>query len=60
MIFDTSKYEFSHAKQPRGRGSWGFFDEKGELHFAPYMTYAEAKRWARENLKGNAVVVVAP
>lgn len=60
MRFDTSEYEISHARQPRGRGSWAFFDEKGDLHFTPSMTFTEAKRWARANLKGNAVVVVAP
>lgn len=60
MRFDTSKYEISNARQPRGRGQWGFFDEKGGLHFTPAMTFTEAKRWARANLKGNAVVVVAP
>ena len=55
--FDTSKFEFNHGKQPRGKGFWFF-----EINFYPihrpvnvHGSYADAKkvviREAREYAK---------
>ena len=57
--FDTSEFEFSHGRAPRGRGSWAFSlvrdpdvtkslpaDKTGVL-FTPSLTYGEAKMFAR-------------
>ena len=47
--FDTTQYEFSHGKPPRGRGAWAFAikddnDKPGEPRFiAGSMTYGEAR-----------------
>ena len=52
--FNTTEYVSSHAKNPRGRGSW-FFEveavdafevESGTKHwFTPSMTFTQAKAW---------------
>lgn len=50
--FDTREYEFSHGKSPRGRGTWAFFPTRQcdvmDAMWSPSMTYAEAKRWAKD------------
>ena len=56
--FDTRDYFNSHLQAPRGRGGWMFaldLDEaiRGEYRnvlSSPSMTYADAKRWAREEI----------
>ena len=58
LTFDTTEYRFSHGKEPRGRGSWAFAPYRDLpadhplLFFTPSMTYAEAKRYAREKATG--------
>ena len=46
--FDTSKYERSHGKKPRGRGLWAFAP-RGNLERATMITgtYTDAKRVAQ-------------
>lgn len=63
--FDTTQWEASHGGNPRGRGSWAFaLDRAGKqgLKFSPYMTYGDAKKWAREQpeWKGVRVLYVQP
>ena len=58
--FNTREYVFSHGKTPRGRGSWAFFPSNAfvldEAMWAPSsITYADAKRWVREDLKARNV-----
>lgn len=48
--FNTSPFVRSHLHLPRGRGSWAFDLGVGEVAFSPSMTYAEAKKWARQEL----------
>jgi len=49
--FSTRQFVRSHMREPRGRGSWAFDMGIGEIAFSPSMTYAEAKRWAKEELQ---------
>ena len=43
--FDTSKYERSHGKKPRGRGLWAFAPhDNPERATMITGTYADAKR----------------
>lgn len=55
MTIDTTEYEFSHGKKPRGTGSWAFmFRRNGAwtTEFAPgQLTYSAAKAWAKQNGK---------
>ena len=55
MEFNTSQYKRSHGKTPRGRGSWAFFFDRSmrieDVYFTPSCTYAEAKKFAREEAK---------
>lgn len=60
---DTSRYERSHGKKPRGKGSWAFYFDRagGDAMFTPSaMTYADAVNWAKEQAKeaGKSVVYV--
>lgn len=52
--FDTTQYQFSHGRQPKGRGSWAFFFDKkmqGEAFWTPGNTsYSEAKRLVKEEV----------
>jgi len=52
---DTTEYEFSHGKLPRGTGSWAFmFGRNGAwtTEFTPHqMTYTAACKWARQQAK---------
>ena len=47
---DTSQFEFSHGRKPRGAGSWAFdFGTRGnwQTRFAPgQMSFSKAKQWA--------------
>jgi hypothetical protein len=50
ITVSTSKYQFSHGKQPRGRGSWAFFfDGHTAIDDALWHngTYGEAIKMAR-------------
>lgn len=69
---DTSQYELSHGKKPRGIGSWAFmFGRKcrsgfGEVWWAKHpnsgvythILYGEAKRLAQVEAKRRGVTVV--
>ena len=48
--FCTREYTFSHGRAPRGYGSWAFDFGSGPV-FAPTSTYAEARAWAREQVR---------
>jgi hypothetical protein len=68
VSFDTAPFVSSHAREPRGRGSWAFSFEGREPIFSPSMPLAEAKRWAAEQVRaaapagfsGTVVVAVLP
>lgn len=70
MTFETLPYELSHGRSPRGRGSWAFCpfhlrnaaDYIEHTVFSPSMTFAEAKKWARQQqqLAQFQVVAVLP
>jgi ADP-heptose:LPS heptosyltransferase len=55
--FDSTPFEFSHGRCPKGRGSWAFSVERNPdvtspaVLFSPSMTYGEAKRFAREHFR---------
>ena len=55
MRIETSEYEFSHGKKPRGIGRWAFdFFRNGSCttEFCPYQcSLTEAKRWAQQEAK---------
>lgn len=47
--FDTADYKRSHGKEPRGTGQWAFrAGMHTEFVFSPSMSYADAKKWVRE------------
>jgi hypothetical protein len=70
VTIETLPYELSHGRSPRGRGSWAFCpfhlrnanDYLAHTVFSPQMTFAEAKRWARQQpaLAASGVVAVLP
>lgn len=41
---DTTKYEYSHGKKPRGYGEWGF-----EVTAMRGSGYCDIKKWERGN-----------
>jgi hypothetical protein len=55
--FDSFPFEESHGQTPRGRGSWAFSFkrdpdlQRDEVLWSPSMTYGEAKKWARQQVK---------
>jgi len=53
VYFNTRPFVTSHMRQPRGRGSWAFAFE-GQTVFSPSMTYADAKKWARDQVRAAA------
>lgn len=60
---DTSRYERSHGKKPRGTGMWAFYFDRagGDAMFIPSaMTYPDAVNWAKGQAKdaGKSVVYV--
>lgn len=60
---DTSRYERSHGKKPKGRGAWAFYFDRtgGEALFTPQsMDYTDAVKWAKEQAKeaGKTVIYV--
>jgi hypothetical protein len=53
---DTTEYRQSHLREPRGRGAWAFYvGDDLEPLWSPSMTYTEAKRWLREQLKNRVL-----
>ena len=53
--FDTSAYERTHGKAPKGYGSWAF-DWQGSRRdpkpiWAPTSGNADAKRWVKEHIR---------
>lgn len=67
MRFETSKYEFSHGKKPRGNGYWAFLfqmaDGSEQVWFCPgpARPLTEAMTMVRANVPaGCRSVQVAP
>lgn len=59
--FDTEPYYRSHRKEPRGRGSWAFKATAKQVLWAPsHLTYAQAKKWAQEQVPDGTYFVVLP
>jgi hypothetical protein len=60
--FDTTIYEGSHGKLPRGEGMWIFSirNRRGrrELYFAPYGTLTAAKTHAKEFFKNSSADII--
>lgn len=55
--FNTTQYEFSHGRKPRGYGGWAFVVTEGspEPVWAPgSMTFADAKRWVTAHVRSVA------
>jgi hypothetical protein len=53
---NTSKFEASHARQPKGAGTWAFSFNGGETFFTPWApsytaACAEAKRRIKRDHK---------
>lgn len=55
ITIDTARYYRSHLTQPKGRGSWLFEDEAGNIVFMFNGTYAEARRAAIAHCKANGL-----
>lgn len=51
ITIDTSRYFRSHMKEPRGRGSWLFENQAGDIVFMLNGTYAEAKKAAVQHCR---------
>ena len=57
--FDTTRFVFSHSRQPKGSGGWAFgtvrtpdVANRDECWFAPGpLTYGEARKWAKAEAK---------
>jgi hypothetical protein len=56
--FYTTEYQINHGAEPRGRGSWCFSEKrhpdvcaKTGVLWSPSMTFGEAKKWAREQIR---------
>ncbi len=62
--FDTSEYTRSHIKPPRGMGSWAFSAAPDspieDVKFSPNLTYADAKKWARDEFPKGSTIYVQP
>lgn len=62
--FDTTPFYRSHLKEPRGYGGWVFGPEAdadvSRCLFAPSSTYAQAKKWAREQVPDASIFYVMP
>lgn len=60
---DTSVYEYSHGRKPKGFGSWAFsFDKKDVSHdkmfWAHQMTYGDALKEAKKEAKKRGAEVI--
>lgn len=57
---NTTQYQFSHNKKPRGNGMWCFgLDDKTPLYVA-HMNYAAAKKDAIKHFEGFDEIFVLP
>jgi len=63
MTVNTTEYQFSHGRKPRGQGTWAFQFSNGSVVFSsPYQTYTQALRDARKLAfhEGTSVAKVLP
>jgi hypothetical protein len=71
IMFDTSEFELSHGRAPRGHGRWAFSMLRrpdplaDEIHFSPTMTITEARKWIVARLRamgveGEHVIYILP
>lgn len=63
--FNTTDYQFSHGRSPRGLGGWAFSYERNPEMAAIFWvngSYGEAKRVARDKARadGRSEVFVCP
>lgn len=53
--FNTTDYQMSHGRGPRGFGSWAFFFQRnadvGQAFWVHQSTYADAKKAVRAEVK---------
>lgn len=61
-IIDTARFYRSHLASPKGRGSWLFENQAGDIVFMHNGTYTEAKRAAIKHATqhGIATLYVCP
>lgn len=61
MTFDTSEYEHTYGRKPKGEANWAFWFHRvgaATLDFAPgQQTFTEAKAWAKSVAKDIGGVV---
>jgi hypothetical protein len=71
IMFNTSEFQRSHGRAPRGRGRWAFSMLRrpdplaDEIHFSPTMTITEARKWIVARLRamgveGEHVIYILP
>lgn len=67
MRIETTTYEFSHGKKPRGMGQWAFDLHVNNglietVHAPGYRSLTSAKKWLKDSvgLRGVHQVQVAP
>ena len=57
--FDTSEFEFSHGRKPRGRGAWAFWFQPNTDNVMDAWwangTYAEARKAAKAEAERRGV-----
>jgi len=69
-ITTTARYQRTHGKSPRGKGTWAFkrsttrdaydADCYGPSTFAPYGTYTQARRWAESTHRDAPYTALLP
>ena len=63
ITVETSEYEFSHGKRPRGRGTWAFtfdtrrYDRIEEVWWTPFVTWSDARRLAVAEARRRGAVI---
>ncbi|NBV88197.1 MAG: hypothetical protein EBR88_01585 [Betaproteobacteria bacterium] len=63
MKINTTEYELSHGRAPRGRGAWAFqLDGTNTTVWSPSMTYTAAVKWMRQTraVSKDTVLIVLP
>jgi hypothetical protein len=66
MEINTYSYIQVYGKEPRGKSTWYFSpgDNAGHIYseyvYSVDMTYASAKKWAKEHFSGYPVVYLLP
>jgi hypothetical protein len=61
VTINTTRYERSYGKKPKGLGMWAFYFDKtgGEPIFTPQsMNYTDAIKWAKEQAKERGETMV--